>query len=426
MYRAAIFIVLCLLILSVGCSGDVSSPANTTTPGYAITYIQTATPRKTIQWISTPTTILPIQVSPGIGEGVTITTQEIDLQYNNISLPAGLAVTYTTLEIINNNDLDYDLWVKSPVDNQPYQLLSCNKCPLQLYSLKSVYTESGELIIIARDVHGDGSEKALMINLNEQRTEMVECQPYQTVQCNIIVTGHYTIILFGFYPTEKIVFRTMEGNWITISGEVLGNDAWDFILLEEGILFYPKYCSSQSSLFLSFSSLEVEERPSILCLFDEHPLPYFLGWSSDSGNIAYAWTSEDDSGEKYFDKITICPLETLLTGEISACFGAITNLISKLPFRYSLGWLDDGRFIWDKPGGILESQIIGTIDLDGNVKTIYQGEGITYEVSPDGKWLLYRRTEAPLSFGLLSTDDGSTIYLPLPENTVDATWLLIP
>ncbi|WP_322508086.1 hypothetical protein, partial [Anaerolinea sp.] len=95
--RRLFLLMICFLVIS-GCIRNVPPSAETETPVYAVTYVETAAPRKTIQWISTPTAISFIQVSPGIGEGITITEQEINVHYEDLTEPLspGLYIVYQT------------------------------------------------------------------------------------------------------------------------------------------------------------------------------------------------------------------------------------------------------------------------------------------------------------------------------------------
>ncbi len=446
------FIALCLFILAIGCSGNVPPPAETKTPGYAITYIQTPTPRTTIEWISTPTKVLPIQVSPGIGEGITITEQEIDAHYEDLTEPlsSGLYIVYVTLEIAENGDLNYEIWSQSLENGEKKKLLDCIACLLNIWQLETYSDQRGLLKIIAVTTGFDRSaDSVLVFDINRRQSRMVSCTSDDPEKyCQILLFFGKLMVFGEDYPFIDVELAPSQ--WIVISGEALSSQGYAPRLFPGGeIYFYPlRICGEDNSYRVTIigNEYDVEELPTLKGICDFDPSPLFLGKSSSSTDSQVAYVVGNSTPlyrwfwffEKIFfssldpdDSIVVCPSNTLFTGDGNNCSEIFENAMRVIPFgtvsSNAIGWLNDNCFLWEKPFNPWEGQKIGTLDLDGNIKILYQGsKGITYQVSPDGKWLLYRRTEAPLSFGLLSTDDGSTIYLPLPEDTVDATWLLIP
>ncbi|WP_322508085.1 hypothetical protein [Anaerolinea sp.] len=448
--RRLFLLIFCFVIS--GCIRNVPPSAETETPVYAVTYVETATPRKTIQWISTPTAIPFIQVSPGIGEGITITEQEINVHYEDLTEPLspGLYIVYQTLDIADNGDLNYEIWARSVESGGKTKLIECTACPIVIEHLETHIDLSGSWRIIAVAAGTErGIDIVLVFDLVQRRTRMVKCQSDNPEKyCRISWFTGKLIVFSEDYPFIDV--ELAMSRWTVISGAVFDAQDWDYRFFPGGeIYFYPlRDCGETNSYRVTIigNDYDVEELPPLsgICEFD--PSPLILGKSSSStdSRIAYVvgrsiapypwfWFFEEGVFDSVHpdDSIVICSSDSLYASDKDECNKFAYDIANVLPFSVEsqgnkFGWLDDNLFIWEKPAGMLEGQIIGTMDLNGNVQTIYQGEGITYEVSPDGKWLLYRRTEAPLSFGLLSTEDGSTIYLPLPEDTVDATWLLIP
>ncbi len=447
--RRLFLLIFCLVISS--CNRNVPPSAETEIPVYAVTYIETPTPRKTLQWISAPTTILPIQVSPGIGEGITITEQEIDVHYEDIEEPLspGLYVVYETLNIADNGDLNYEIWSRSLKSGEKTKLIECTACPFVIEHLETDSDQSGSWRIVAVAAGTErGIDIVLVFDLVQRRTRMVKCQSDNPEKyCRISLFSGNLMVVGEDYPFIDV--ESAMSRWTVISGAVFDAQDWDYRFFPGGeIYFYPlRDCGETNSYRVTIigDKYNVEELPPLrsICGFDS---PLLLGKSSSSvdSQVAYisrnsieplSWFSLSYWGLSVFpsdlawispgDAVVVCPSNSLYTGDQDGCHMITEDIGTVLPFDVEhgggkLGWLDDSRFIWERPSGILESQIIGTMDLNSNVQTIYQGESIDYNISPNGKWLLYHRGNA---YGLLSTEYGSTVYLP---DIFDATWLLIP
>lgn len=400
--------------------------AVTDTPSETVSV--TSQPTSTPAPSSTPRPNPYVTVVQGLGDEVKVFSQDTGIvSYDDVSdIPAGLAVIFLTIDETDNSKYDYDLWVRSLLNNQTYHVASCPACTIPLYDLENTGQQTGSWRVIVHESYSmDGNDRVLILGPLEQKTELLQCLPIDTGYCLLEFTDKQDVVYYKDSTlVERMAVRSRStGNWTTLSGKVFATDVWDFSFYRDGILFYPGECDSQTAYYLSLPDSDLRQIPSTQCIFGNQTPQYFLGSTSDGEEIAFVTFTQDDSGNERYNTITVCPADTALTGDVSTCSATIRDISSLIPLADSLTWLDKEHFLWEHDEGILDSQVIGTMDMDGNVRILYQGATVFYDVSPDKEWLLYNRNS---QFGIINTIDGSSVYLSLPENVLDAAWLVIP
>ncbi len=443
------FLFLGCLVMLYACTGGFQNndePVNTIYLG-STQPIRQPTLIETIQLTPFFGTTSLIQVSQGIGDGISITEQNVDAHYWDIAVPfsSGEYLVYQILNVTDGKDLNYEIWIRSLESGDSQKLVECLSCPFVISKLETDVASDGSWKIIATAAGMErGSESILLFDLFQQKTWMVTCQADNPENyCNISLFSGHLLVYGENYPFFNVELSPSE--WITVSGDAFNPQEWNYQFSPGGEVFFsPNQCAENKVLRIVFDndSYEIEElpQPENLCQLS-HSLAIFGKPSISSNNVAYigntssdllVWFSFLDHKNMAWvyapdDSIIICKTKLLPAENTEQCYKVFESLDMVLPYNinrnYRVSWLDDSRFVWEKPSGISDGQIIGTMDLYGNVQILYEGDSITYQISPDGKWLLF---EINNRYGLLNTLDATTTYLPLPDNASDATWLMIP